>query len=849
MNGIIKSVGGIIGLLLCAVVNANVVQPLSGQNVRYLPNQIAGEDFIYVNPPNAAGISVNRFSALELDSPIKLMNTPSYEAATDAPVASSRLVVIISPNITLSSVIDIVGPATDILFITDSASGGTINCNSCIVNNALRLTMAAADATSLSSGVSNVGSVITKGVVTVNSLFAPGAVGLDLVAERVVSSGEININQSAIKSGAGGYSVMPGGNYSIGTGGIDVLSGGAEWDYEARQINAVIDGGSSQYAIGGVYKAPRIYISSSHHLQFSGRIDTRVSAISAVSYRGQTHVPQESVALQALSNGAGGGVNVAISGDIYSDNTIDIRATRDINVQGSSKIVAGGVKLLAGRTILNKGSIGGGVVSMAGDEVLNEGLVDANTEAELWAEFDLANQYGGVIRAPVVKLQSESSVVRNGSRTPYRTTSTGRNNFLLLNNSEILSSLDGLLDFDAASVNSADLGTFYLLPGSLLLVNDGSVSMAEDHSAHIIGNDVFVKATAFENINPYYEGVTNQSSVLLDRERISQVSVSAENLLEIQGADGSESERADYVVNSSALMTVNSPAGRLRVQSYRFINQRYRISTFFVPLSSSSTEDPDSVYVTSVSVRGSGYGSSTRVYSPPGFLGVMGHMEMNASQYFANIMGYVEVFSGADISSVKLKNIGLENQGVLRETTTTKTVFDRNYYGSQSSSTIAKDPTELDSLFNVAGELNASDADAWFGVLNPFNYFLTEAVQARSNDIFPLITHHLRVYNESGCEATRPGCESRVFERETLQVEVDPEEVLASISRDQIAFDYSVSIERKFGGYYGEGPSKYTTATGTESLSLMETLEKYYGIVRTKISEWVAEFNWWGLAE
>lgn len=834
--------------LLPLAVGASVIEPLAGQSATFAPDLAAGEDFLYLNPPNSAGISVNKFATFSATSPIKIMNTPTHNAQTGTAIASARLVVIVAPKIQLSSVMDIVGPATDVVFITNDSAGGSIECNACVINNTLRLLLASAYSNSITSEMTALGRINAEGSVTVRSLFAPGSIGLDIVAGRVISSGEININQAAMKSGAGGFSTLPGGQYSIGTGSIDVLSGAFEWDYEARKIIG-IGNNSAQYSMGGLFKAPRVYISSSHHLLFDGRVDTRVDAVSAVSYRGETHVPQEAAAIQTLSNGSGSGTSIIMNGSLVSDNSIDIRATKDIIVRPSAKVAGANVKLIAGKVIVNDGDISGALISLAGREVLNEGLVNATLEVDIWADMDLANQYGGVIRGPIIKLGSDK-VVRNGSRTPYRTEAANRNNLLSLNSSELLASLDGLFEFDTSSLNSANLGTYYQLPGSLLLVNDGSVEMASDHSAHVLGDKIYIKAAAVENINPYYERVTKQSRVLLNRDRINQVAIHAERLLQIGGVEGSAEDRANYVVNSSAQMVVNSPQGLLRVRSQRFINQRYRVSTYFTKLASSENIDPDNVYVTSITVRGSGYGSATRVYSPPGFLGVMGRMEMDSTQYFANVMGYVEVFNGAGINSANLKNVGLGNKGVMKQTTTTETVFDTDDYGNFSSTTIAKDPTELDSLFTVSGDLDASDADTWFGVLNPFNYFVTQAVKAREDDIYLMIRHNLAVVHPSNCAASEKGCESKRFAENSLEVKVDPEKTLKNIDKDVISFDYQATIEHQYAGYGGvyEDWHQSTAAAGTESLSLMETLEKYYDIVKSNITALIKEFDWWGLA-
>lgn len=845
----------VLAILFSSVIaNASTITPLNGQLAEYIPDAPGG-NFLYIAPPNNNGISINRFSRLDINESLFIYNAPRTVDVFGGSVSSAETVVLIANDIELGSNIDIVGPATDLIFFT-STDDGSITCNNCVINNALRLSLIAAGYKPLDESSLVLGDFNTSGQVYIDSLYASGVVALDVVAGQVHTAGVIDINQSAIKSTLGGYVAALHGSYQMGTGGIDVVNGDFIWNYEGGQFTQLFNS-TATYVLGGEFNAPRVNISSTSHLVFSGRVDTRVEEKVAVSYKGATHTPLEGITLQALSSGAGDGVDLNARGNLYSDGTINLRGTRDVLLDVSSEINAPEISILSGQRLLNKASVVGASISVAAEEVINEGIIDAQYQVELWANNDLSNQYGGVIRGKYIYLDSANSVVRNGSRTPYRTSSENRNNFLALDQSDILNSME-FLGGDPSALNSSELGTYYLLPSDFLQVNNAISLMPASHKAHIIGGTILVRAPAFENINPYYEGVEYSGEVLLERQRINQVMISAEDSLEIQGAEGALDDRAEYVLNSSALMVVNSTDGRLRVQSSSFINQRYRIATYLVATTSAGSveSDPNNYYVTSMTTSGKGYVSETKVYSPPGFVSVMGLAEINAEKYFANIMGYFEVFGGAEINSIQLRNFGLQNQGAEKVTTTTTTVFDgANSNGNHSTASVAKDPSDLDSLFYVSGYLNASDSDAWFGILNPFHYFLGEAVESLESQVFGIdevSEVQGYVYNPENCASQSTGCESRNLVAGSLDVSVNADIIEESIAAGRIDFNFSADVKRTWGWYGGsiEPPvsNPVTTETGTASIGLWETLDNYYEIAKAKITALIEEFDWWGLA-
>ena len=829
---------------------ASIITP-SHSATRYLPNHVGTEDFLYVAPPNAAGLSINYFSRLEVTERLKIVNTPSYHADSGEPIASANTVVIITNgSMTLSSAIDIVGPATDLVLISSDSSGsGDISCSNCTFSNALQISLISGqkEGAALTSASQTIGTWSTKGSIDIDSLFAPGITRLNIIGDTVTASGEININQAAMKSTSGGYSAVAHGRYEIGSGGIDLVMGPVRWNYEKGQLLTT----RLRYianVLEGDFKAPRVNVTSAGTVRLEGSVDTRVDALSAVSFKEHTNIPQEGITIQALLTGFTYG-SVEVRGDLYSDNEINIRSTRSANLTNSSHIKAKNVQVLAGTKVFNRATIEAEVVSMAGDELVNEGTIDAISDAHLLAENDLSNQYGGIIRASNIYLDSENKVVRNGSRTPYQTRDQNRNNFLDLEASEILSNLTSYDRDPISSVlarsNSSEIGAYYLLPSGFMVANRLSYNiMPESHKAHIIGKNIVIRAPAFENINPYFEYVEDDEQLTLSRKRIDQVMVAAENSIEIQGPKSSNVTRSDYFLNASAVLSLNSDRPYIKdgqsviptisVQTERFINQRYRIATYLVGTTFSASAE---------------FASKTKVYSPPGFISVLGLIDIDATQYFANVMGYFEVFKGAKIETPQLRNLGLQNQSF-----TVQGRSSLNRVANRSGRVTVKNPSELDSLFSVNNFLDAGSANAWFTILNPFEYFLTEAAENRSPDVLSVIRGNQTLFgdhNYENCDWGFETCIRKTIDGSSIKISVKPDEVLRHADDNQIEVSYTATINSEIWSAGGDGKIELTAPNqpGKNKFSLIETLEKYYQKVKGKLTELIEEFDWWGLAE
>lgn len=773
--GIRLFVNSLLGLFLLCIAPqsiATTITPTGGQQTKYLPNHVAGQDFLYINPPNSAGISINKFSTFDLDRPLKLSNTPGYDQISGAAIPSaSTVVIVVNKYMYLRSQIDIVGPATDLVFIaTDEDEGGAgyLTCENCVFNNALRLSLITGEFGSIRVTDTLLGAMRPRGRLTVDSLYAPGVVGLDLVSSIVNTSGTIDINQAAIKnsSAVGGYSAVAHGNYRIGSGGIDIVGGSLWWHYEKRQLSRASTN-SFTYRFGGDFKAPRVNLSVSGNVKFEGKIDTRVNALSAVSYHNKTHIPQEGVTIQALSSGTSPGVDVKVIGDIYSDNTVDIRATKNIGLGSSSHIKANSIQVVAGKEVYNNAYLQAirvgqpvqqSVIGIAGDEVINQSRIHSRDVIDIWAERGVANQYGGVVQANGVSITAQKGIVRNGSRTPYIDDSERKWELLSIN-TPVFESIRKWPERSTSSYyDSSREGAFFWVPGGVNVSGSSSLKMPSNHRAHILGRTIKLQAQGVENINPYYEYLdvmeqqfaANERLTIDESDRVNDVVISAEDYLEISGAVESSTESAmpaKYFVNASALLLANSPNSNAEKRGIyatadEFINTRYRTELALVygnlfdsgidtPFESDPRESPNATVLAS-----DFYSASIAVFSPPGFLASMSNVNISSSAFTANLFGYFEAYGTASIKAPTFKNIGMARESYyngavrakLTETSANTILFEFNGINRKA---------ELDSLFYVQNSLYI-EASAWYETISPFTYFVRQAVaQLDGNSFLP----------------------------------------------------------------------------------------------------------------
>ncbi len=882
--------------------SATVITPKAGQQVRFNADYVAGQDFLNINPPNSAGISVNKFSRFDVDAPLKLMNTPSQHQVTGASISSAKTVVIIASNIKLSSVIDVVGPATDIVIIA-AHDDGTLICQSCSFSNALRLSLITGDLADLQSSSSSLGLVSPKGSMTINALYAPGVIGLDLVSGQLLGSGTIDINQAAIKnsSAIGGYSAAPHGTYAIGAGSIDVILGSLVWNYEGRKIHQAFSGGLLRN-VAHTFRAPRVSLSSASDLRFQGKIDTRVNVLSAVSYQSEIHIPQEGATVQALAKNA----NVNILGDVYSDNAVKIRAAKNIAIGRTTHVKANTIKLLAGMEVYNDGHLEAirvgqpatqSLIGIAGDTVINQQRIDSHDSVDIFAEKGMSNQYGGVLQGGDVRITVAKGVIKNGSRTPYIDNSAGRWSFLQLNKSPLLTHLTNSPDADASTVDTTQEGAFFWVPGGVITQQRSSLKMPQSHLAHILGQHIQLRANGIENINPYYEHLDLENQTFQSNERLRDVAISAEQTLTISGPPVGSSTTyrfADYFVNASALSVVNNVQGSLDIRAQKVVNGRYRTETVFYkggwsnnvlsdtqrrPSYLEGSENVHSLKTTN-GKNDAVYHAAVAVFSPPGFIASMHNLNIQTDRdsmsqpndFVVNAFGYLEVFGEARIDTTTFKNLGLARHGFASgrfETTYKVRVYDKNageevLEERHSARTINQllEAVELDSLFYVKGTLNIP-VRAWYETVNPFRYFVNQAALMEGDFGIPRDSRNVRV--------STPGYDPRTStdgpsDLQTIRfVDTINYSTQQNVSIDfaqlehlnqqggkvKVKYDYVKKTATTFTNYLGTSGSQYNTKESKtikaeKEFSLLDLLSDYYERVKNKISAIVSEFKWWG---
>jgi len=636
-----------------------------------------GSTLLKLRAANEYGISVNRFDKFDVSgSPVDLINVgnQTFENVD----GSAELIVIISDDITLNGVLNLVGPAADILFISQG-SNQSISCTECELNNFLRISITVAVAESTfqdnQDNFPNIGKMSTynNGNVYISGLKAPGAIALDLVAKQVYLSNEINLHQSASKDSFGGYNIDPEGKYTIGTGAVNILDGLLQWDYDQQKITNVTDL-HSYHILKGNIRAISVKISSSNAIIVNTTIDTRADLISSVRYKKDTHIPIEGINIQSLIAG------IVVNGTFKSNGDIFFSSKGKIGLSSSSFIQANEITLIAESWIYNKADLSANIIKIAGMLFYNWSNIESSDSIEIWAKRQLINQYGGKLHTNNLKMQSEAGVVRNGSRTPYDKGQMGIDT--------------DLLDFNNYSTTTMDptqIGTYYNDSFTVVSVSKDYPGWSynrlksEKTSAKLIANTIEISGAAFENINPYYTQVGVAGDVEVDPVLARQVEVTAEEKLVIN--------TTNYILNSSAMMQVNSETGMLQLATENLVNERYRTTSVLIPNSTT--------YTSSLSTK-------TVVFSPPGLILSMGNFLGIASGRFLNNVSYVEIFKDAKIDAPIFHDIGLKNSS---NGYTLPQQFSKAYllplYGQEKFTLIN---AELDSLFFVQGVANYTNS-------------------------------------------------------------------------------------------------------------------------------------------
>lgn len=698
-------------LLLSGGALASVITPSTDYSDKVSLSQTSGTvgvtDLLQINKANSSGISINKFDRFEItSSPLNIINLSSNPLdPTDKP---AKLIVIVADSIVLQNTIDIVGLTTDILFISTN-SAEAINCTACTFNNFYRITLASANPeTTISDTVSLIGNLSTdsSGAISINGLNAPGAIALDIVANRLALKGEVNLHQKVSKDFLRSYTLDSNGNYSMGSGSANIVLGGTNWNYDEQKIIS-LSPTTSVSALNGEINAVGVKISSTADITVNTKIDTLTDLIGTVHYRDQVHIPIETITIQSV-----GAANLSIVGDQTSNGDISFKSTGHLYFDNpQTKINAAKVDLIAGEDIRNDASIEAGNVNLAANNIKNEGLIRSDFFIGIWAEKNILNQYGGKIIASTVKLQSKVGLVRNGSRTPYKSNTDS----LLSLGSDYITSLD-----------PAKLGTFYTA-GMNVSTDNTNYVMASDNSATILANNIEIVGTALENINPYYEIEDSQGLINFNRQRIEQVAIIAEqNLVALT---------TGYIINSSAFMQVNSSQGTMHLKTGLLTNERYRS---FSVLEKTQSSDGSIINIE----------SKNTIYSPPGDLLSMGDLDIEASEGFINNTAYVEVYGSAQFDSPMINDIGVAHEA-LSEATVSRLEWHTKYVSylwwkekqrytvTITDTIITLKRAELDSLFHIQGDTVVLNSEMeWFRNHEPIDTYIEQAAEKLTSGDF-----------------------------------------------------------------------------------------------------------------
>ncbi len=811
--------------------------------IRLTPGLIADADILHVRPPNASGISVNYFDSFDVTQKKLIIDNIPRDTTTEAGQAAG-LIVIIADQFLLENTIELMGPATDILLIASSSDG--IQCTNCGFNNFQRITMAVSDK-QIADNASLIGNILPlkNGFEFFNGLSAPGALAVELVADNVVNNGLISTHLNASSDIDGNLVEDPAGTHTIGTGVVNLVIGPITWNYDQQAILAISPEHFVVTDLKGSIRASSVEIATVNAIVIRTTIDTRTELLSSSSYKGSTYVPREGIKIQALREDR---YDHHILGQLFTDGVLDVRTSKNIvfpDLHGELNIDARKALIMAKGNITNLGNIRGGNIELIADNISNDGgEIEGLEKVTLIADLAIDNRLGGKILGDEISLKSTSGIVRNGMRTPYSNAP----------GSEV-SLVFSPADLDVEAMDPLQIGTYYR-EGVNVPTTGSSSQIHDDLSAHIIGNDITVEANAFENINPYWEVLdpeyrtvepsndqiplpnvrdafvpgnwTSQNYVelinLFDDESglaaapfkegegvvsfnskyVNQVLLSAEKKLAIK--------TGDYILNSSAKMAINEEDGFMNLQSAYFINERYRTEVIldYLGFRFGTTIDSGN----NAENHFQNFHTNNFVNSPPGVVVSFGDFYTKASSGFLNNTGYFEIFGNALFETGTLiQDVGLEYGAIGKKISLTGSL------GGVSGLTLAlldneftTNGKERDSLFFVHGDAKGPTLDLKSEDYSPIDYFVQY-----SKDV-------ARFFTTVG-----------LLNSGKHDVVLEPEEWQEGEVRENYVIDWT-AVDTATGAQ----------VSGTKNFTLMGLLEFIYGELKQKISDIVAEFDWWG---
>lgn len=835
-----RSIGFFLGLVISVNTFASVITPTSDDSDQIHQFSLASEnaDLLHVKKANSSGISVNRFDTFEVSAKaLKIANVKRQ--ASDATEAQTRLIVVIANNFVFENEIELLGPASDILFLSTSDTGA-VSCNACVFKNFHRVTFAVASPEStISDNIQQIGKLNTasNGSISINNMSSPGLLALDLFSNTLSLDGEINLHQRADQDALGGYTQNENGAYTIGTGSVNINLGQIKWDYDNQLVEGVTYDASSTILNGSI-KSVAVKVTSSSDLTINTHVDTRTNLVSSIRYKNQTYIANEGIIFQTIGN-----AYMNVNGNQSTNGVLAIKATGDLNFPTSlTYLEAGNVDIISGNKIVNDAFIKANNIKVAANTIKNEGRLDSDNELQVWADSYILNQYGGIMIADALKLQSKTSFIRNGSRKPYQSEESENNDLLIFSNDYI------------EELNASQLGLFFMDGVTVDTSATSNFVMANDNSAHIGARTLEIVGTGFENINPYYKRVGDDGVVALSRDQIDEVTVTGEDYLAIY--------TSNYVINSSAHMRMSSETGLFKIRTGMLTNERYRIQSILDKQEySGANPGAYSTDLTTIS-------SKTAVYSPPGHILSMGDLEVEATQGFVNNVSYVEVYDDAKIQTSTLNDIGLKHGSITKDVSVVPSQVFRCWKrhwrtrcrwlpSTKTEITVTLNTLEeMDSLFFVHGDATSSSVGEIFKNHEPLSSFRDVAIQTAIDRDFSQIedgvTNVTRYYGYHywlGRIAT-----SDTYETKNISTNIGSTSFSISVTTDAETKEY---LGTKLVPIMVDGitifipvddhadPVFQNTSTSTTEYSIADELIKLYDALVEVFTSLLNEIDWW----
>ena len=756
---------------LSSLFNVSMASQVVAQNSNQNSLQKGKEsnDLLLINPPNAQGISINRFSSFSIDKPLDLVNL-----SKNSQTRAAEVIIIQAPSIQLKDTISLIGPKADIIFI-GTGNGASVKCTPCRIENSLRLALVAGNGVALSSGrlrplTSKQGSYIQY-----TQMNAPGALAIELIADNVnLPAGNnslIDTTEKAKRHSNGGFVADENGALVMGGGAVNIRLGKLSWNFSTQQLTTVSDAfrPNSSINLVGKIKSTSITVTSAYSLVVNSTMDTRSDLVSSFRYKGRMITNDETITLTTPNKDK---YNLALLGNTYTDGQITLNTLGRLTlgrIHGKSVINAGSLLAYAKKSVLSRANISADTIQIAGESLINSAPLQGLSRIELFADKNLTNQ--SEITADNVVIESDSGTFLNGDRGIANAKSLNVN----------------ITEYNESS-NPTRRGFIF---NSGLSHRGGLGSIKR--GASVYAQNLHIKVKNLENINPYYaRDADNDGKIDLETEYFNQVRLSAENELLVR-ADG-------YIVNASGVMEQSAPSGRFHMQAKTVVNDRYAIYNGLLDVVRKNQFS--NFQTTSREIA-----SSTHIYSPPGRFVAFGHLYLGATQAIVNNSSYIEAYQNADFyTPQQFHEIGIHHQNITQTTGVNDAPIECGGQLSPENNrrrerqicevglgtivtnrVVAADIRTLDSLLFVQGRLNANQAKFSPITVKPYTYYQMQAIKQKQNALFNRLfrngsTKRRKTYEINGSKVTLKAFET-IRERITLRdkCEIDGQPVIGPV--------------------------------------------------------------------